>query len=213
MPTLRRSDGIATGLISALILGGSATAFTLAGGSALLEPLQYEAVPSGLPRVETVIAAPNQLIIPALDIVAHVESVGAYRTGRMRSPSNFFNVAWYQEGPRPGEAGNAVIAGHLDNALGLSGVFKDLDKLLPGDDVYVATLSGEEQHFKVVRIAEYHYTEVPINELFGTQEGINLNLVTCAGIWIKREKTYDRRLVVYTQKFERSAEPWSLKIP
>lgn len=145
------------------------------------------------------VAPPARLIIPSLNIDSTIEMAGRTQGGAMESPSNFRDVAWYKEGARPGEDGSAVIAGHLDNALGLSGVFKNLDMLTVGSYVYVETSSGEEMRFRVMRVAEYPYDEVPTRELFERDGGVYLNLITCAGEWLQKHKTYDHRLIVYTE--------------
>jgi len=144
-------------------------------------------------------APPTRLIIPMLEIEATIETVGRTQGGAMESPSNFRDVAWYKGGARPGEEGSAVIAGHLDNAFGLSGVFKDLDTLTIGSYVYVQTASGEEMQFRVIRVAEYRYDEVPTRELFERDGGMYLNLITCSGVWLQEHKTYDHRFIVYTE--------------
>lgn len=145
------------------------------------------------------VAPPSRLIIPDLRIDTIIESVGRTQDGAMESPSNFRDVAWYKEGARPGEDGSAVVAGHLDNALGMSGVFKNLDTLSTGSYVYVQTALNEEMRFRVMRVAEYPYDEVPTRELFDKDGGIYLNLITCSGSWLREHKTYDHRFIVYTE--------------
>ena len=146
------------------------------------------------------VGLPARLLIPQLHIDANIQSVGHTKSGNMGAPSNFTDVAWFREGPRPGALGSAVIAGHLDNALALSGVFKKLGQLVVGDAIVVRTEGGAEIHFRVVGIQEYPYDKVPTDMLFNKKGGEYLNLITCAGSWLQKYKTYDHRLVVYTQK-------------
>jgi sortase A len=139
---------------------------------------------------------PKRLIIPALDIDATVQHVGVTSGGAMATPRNFHDVAWYKHGTIPGEKGSAVIVGHVDNAFGLAGVFKNLGKLTIGDDVYVLTKDGTRLHFVVTASHLYKYKEVPVEEIFNDTEGVKVRLITCAGNWIRSEKTYDTRLVI-----------------
>ncbi len=143
---------------------------------------------------------PARIEIPRIGIEVPVQSVGRTKTGAMSSPSNFYEAGWYRDGTRPGEIGSAVIAGHLDNALGISGVFKDLNELSVGDVVNVYDALGEREEFSVVRIAEYSYDDAPLSEIFGRADGVYLNLITCAGEWLRHEQTYSKRLVVYTRR-------------
>ncbi len=142
---------------------------------------------------------PSRLSIPALKINASVQSVGVNAKGNMAAPSNFTDVAWYKYGFVPGQQGNAVVAGHVDNGLGLSGVFKRLKDLKVGDDVYIERKDGAKLHFVVVEVKSYPYKEVPLEKLFGNSNKAMLNLISCEGAWIKTDKTYDKRLVVFTE--------------
>ena len=140
---------------------------------------------------------PDRLDIPVLNIDAAVLQVGIARSGHMAVPPNFTDVGWYKYGSVPGQKGSAVMAGHVDNGLGLDGVFKHLNQLKVDDDIYIITKAGSRLHFVVSDIQSYPYTSVPTETLFNRTDGTRLNLVTCDGGWVQGEKTYDHRLVVY----------------
>lgn len=142
--------------------------------------------------------APALLAIPSLGITANVQQTGLTKSGAMGTPSNFTDVAWYKYGPAPGQAGSAVIDGHVDNGLALAGVFKHLGDIKLGDDVYVTTTSGQKLHFKVVDIEIYPYQDAPTNVIFNRDDQVRLNLITCDGTWVKGGHTYNERLVVFT---------------
>lgn len=147
-----------------------------------------EAAPGDLPR---------HLRIPALNINAFVRHVGVNERGLMATPGNFTDVGWYKYGAVPGFMGSAVIDGHVDNALALSGVFKHLGDLKAGDDIYVDTASSATLHFVVAEVASYPVDAVPLERVFAAKDKARLNLITCDGAWVKDEKGYNRRLVVY----------------
>lgn len=144
-------------------------------------------------------ALPARLIIPAIDIDADVQHVGIKADGSMSTPSNFTDVGWYKYGTIPGQTGSAVIDGHVDNGLSLAGVFKHLVELKVGDDVYVDQKDGSKLHFIVVDIKSFPYDKAPSELIFGRSDAARLNLITCKGDWIKDEKTYAERLVVFTK--------------
>ncbi|MGH7141605.1 MAG: class F sortase [Minisyncoccia bacterium] len=79
---------------------------------------------------------PVRLVIPALNINANVQHVGISYAGNVMVPSNFTDAAWYRGSAEPGQQGMAVIDGHVDNGLGLAGVFKHLTDIKVGDDIY-----------------------------------------------------------------------------
>lgn len=145
---------------------------------------------------------PVRLLVPSQHIDAYVEPVGAKENGDMATPSNFHNVAWYMMGSAPGERGSAVIAGHVDNALGLAGVFKELKNVRPGDDIYVETAEGKKLRFEVVSSKSYAYNKAPADAIFDDTGPSRLALITCDGDWIKDKKTYDHRLVVTARLVE-----------
>lgn len=141
---------------------------------------------------------PEQLLIPSLSINAHVQHVGTNAKGMMAVPSNFTDVAWYKYGTVPGKLGSAVIDGHVDNGLALAGVFKHLGDIKVGDDVFVVTMNGKKLHFVVSDVETYPYTDGPADRIFNASDAAHLNLITCAGTWVKGGHTYNERLVVYT---------------
>ena len=92
--------------------------------------------------------------------------------------------------------GSAVIDGHVDNALGLPGVFSKLKNVKRGDDIYVTDKNGTKIHFVVREVQEYPYDKAPAEEIFNESERSLLRLITCGGKWIQSAKTYDTRVVV-----------------
>ncbi len=149
-------------------------------------------------------ASPSRLLIPAIGINTAVEDVGIVPNGKwagdMETPtrSPWTNVGWYDAGPRPGERGSAVIDGHLDDQNGHPAVFWNLHKLHADDEVQVVMSNGKKLTFRVTRIASYPPQAAPLQDIFGNNGGIYLNLITCAGDWIPSQGQTTLRLVVYT---------------
>ena len=142
---------------------------------------------------------PVRLSVPSANVNAAVQYVGVKADGSMGNPSNFTDVAWYKLGTVPGDVGSAVIGGHVDNALALSGVFKHLSNTKVGDDVYVTRKDGKVLHFVVDDVESYPYKSAPSRQIFLSNDGkAHLNLVTCAGTWVQAQHSYTLRLVIYT---------------
>jgi len=146
--------------------------------------------------VET--AAPVRLRIPKIGVDTTVEWVGSNEQGQMGVPVNYGNVAWFEPGTSPGTPGNAVVAGHLDSETGPAVFFK-LEDLNPGDEVFVVNQDGEELRFVVTEKASYPADDAPLDQIFGNSVKSRLNLITCEGIFDRSSRSYDRRLVVYTE--------------
>lgn len=143
---------------------------------------------------------PVRFKIPSISVDASVEHVGLTSDGAMDVPKERANVAWFNLGPRPGENGSAVIAGHYGWKNGEASVFDNLYKLRKGDKVYIENDKGEIISF-VVRESRRYDPEADATEVFGSSDGkAHLNLVTCEGVWNKVSGSYSKRLVVFTDK-------------
>ena len=140
---------------------------------------------------------PIRLIIPAINIKTTIQQLGVNPKGEMEVPNSILEAGWFKNGSVPGEIGSAVIAGHLDGESGEAGVFADLYKLKENDLIYIEDDKGESFVFVVreKRILNSGYAE----EVFSLNDGVYLNLVTCDGVWDLNKKSYNKRLVVFTE--------------
>ena len=141
---------------------------------------------------------PYRIRIPALGIDTMVESVGTTARGLMDIPSNLWDTAWLRTGVKPGASGQAVIDGHLDSVRG-SAIFAKLDRLRPGDRIFVSDVEGRELTFSVTALQVVPLDGFPTLRVFGPAHGRFLNLITCAGRFDPARRTYDHRLVVFTE--------------
>lgn len=146
------------------------------------------------------VGLPLSLSIPKINVDASVESVGLDAKKAMDVPKDADNGGWYNLGPRPGQKGNSVIAGHYDRANGSPAVFWDLNKLTQGDKIMLKDDKGKERTFSVVRTAKYPYNDFPLQEVFGQSSKPMLNLITCQGAWNTGTRNYSERLVVYAEQ-------------
>ena len=142
---------------------------------------------------------PKTLNIPKLGINAKVQYVGLNFENEMDAPSNNNDVAWFSLGVVPGKKGSAVIAGHLNGKSGEPAIFWDLHKLEIGNDIYVVDNGGDERRFQVMSVEKYKTNSAPMEKIFGLNDGVYLNLITCGGRWDRAENTYDERLVVFAK--------------
>lgn len=190
---------------------GSTLAFKTIGGTeqtpiaiqnevrTFLLPESEEKEPTPIPTPE--VGLPIQISIPAIQAHANIEYVGLDAQRRMDVPKNEWNVAWYELGPKPGEKGNAAIAGHLDSKTGPA-IFYDLEKLVVGDEITVSATDGHTYTFQVTEVARYDVNEFPLEEVFGKHDKARLNLITCEGTFNSSTQNYSHRVVVYSELIE-----------
>lgn len=138
---------------------------------------------------------PKRLKIPSINIDASIEYVGLTSDGAMEVPSNTLDVGWFDRGPRPGEKGSAVIAGHLDGKNDKEGVFTNLHKLKEGDKIYVEGDKGASIVFVVQE--KLIYDPAYSDGVFSRNDKSYLNLITCDGVWDGVKKSYSKRLVIF----------------
>ena len=148
-------------------------------------------------EIETQSGLPIRLTIPRIKVDAKVEFVGLTPEGAMGVPAGPVDVAWFNLGTPPGVEGSAVIAGHRGWKNGKSAVFDNLDKLRTGDKVYIEDNNGKTIAFVVVDRKIYS-PGASVPEVFESDKGIHLNLVSCTGDWDKSTKSSTKRLVVFT---------------
>lgn len=176
------------------VIGWSAYAKTSA------RVLPPKVVASAAEAAEVAAGTPVRIIIPKIGVDTKIQAVGKGKSGNMAVPSGlrqYHEAGWYRLGPKPGEVGNAVIAGHYNTgAFGLPAVFWKLNELVPGDEIFVASEDGTLR-FVVGAVEEYHPETTPIERVFGAADTPRLNLITCSGEWDSGAGEYTHRRVVY----------------
>ncbi len=147
-------------------------------------------------------SAPVGLEIASINVNAPIVGKGLTPSGDMDIDDTPETVAWYNLGPKPGEKGSAVLAGHYGWKNNVPSVFNDLHTLKPGDTLSVTGQDGKKMSFAVVRSAVYKPDE-NAKDVFRSNDGkAHLNLITCQGSWNSSQKTYSERLVVFTDHVE-----------
>lgn len=137
-------------------------------------------------------APPRTISIPGAGVEAVVEPVAA-RDGILRVP-DVGRAGWYDAGPRPGEAGRAVIIGHLDTRKG-PGLFARVPSLEPGAAIAVTDSRGERHSYRVTGTTQVHKDEFPAEEVYGGSAAPVLVLITCGGPFVKGEGYRDNVLL------------------
>lgn len=123
-------------------------------------------------------AAPARLAIPALDLNADIQPVASTDTG-IEVPQ-VGRAGWFDEGPRPGEAGRSVIIGHLDSQDG-PGLFALLPGAKPGTEIEITDEARVRHRFEVVGKAQVPKATFPSAAVYGPSSRPVLVLITCGG--------------------------------
>jgi hypothetical protein len=146
-------------------------------------------------------SVPTRISIPALKVWAKVESLGLTSGGALAVPSlrTPFLTSWFDQGPAPGEAGAAVVLGHVD-ARGVGpAVFYDLGLLRPGNLVYLTLRDRQIAIFTVYSVALYTKARFPAAKVYGYTRWPTLRLITCGGAFDDKTRHYLGNVVVYAR--------------
>jgi hypothetical protein len=183
------SDAFGETVAARLPQGGAATG---AGGAAgAPEAGSFRSV-----RRYGEVAEPVRLRIPAVAVDTRLQRLGRAPDGSVEVPGDFGVAGWFAEGPRPGQAGPAVILGHLDSRTGPA-VFVRLPELAPGSAVVVDRADGSSARFRVSRTLQVPKAAFPTDLVYGATLEPSLRLVTCGGSFDHGTGSYRDNVIVY----------------
>jgi len=97
--------------------------------------------------------------------------------------------------------GVSLLLGHVSGTTA-PGIFKDINKLVQGDEVEIETGNGTMLKYSVEKIEEYHVDKIDMSKiLYEVAQGEqSLRLMTCSGNYDAETHSYDTRVVVYTKR-------------
>nr|WP_307812957.1 class F sortase [Micromonospora veneta] len=141
---------------------------------------------------------PVRIAIPRIGVDAEIIPVATDRNGALEVPplDEPELAGWYRRGPTPGEAGNAVLVGHVDSQAGPA-VFFDLGRLRAGDVVEVTRADGRRATFTVDGVGAYPKERFPTERVYGGDATARLRLITCGGRFNPRTGNYPDNIVVF----------------
>lgn len=144
------------------------------------------------------VALPVRLRIPAVGIDTGLLGLGRLDDGTIEIPDSNDLAGWYEEGPRPGQPGPAVILGHVDSKAGPA-VFYDLKTLPIGSDIHVDRADGSTVTFRVTGRSQVPKTLFPTDLVYGATLEPSLRLVTCGGEFNRTAGSYLDNVIVYAE--------------
>lgn len=196
----RRLGDTAIAAVTVVALG---TGVWLLGGPAHTPP-QPSAAEGRPDPVEERLAGPSlppspplRIRIPSIRVNAPLMGLGLTRSGSLDVPpaANKNLAGWYEAGTMPGEAGTAIVAGHVDNIEGPA-VFYDLGALKRGARIEVDRRDGTVAEFTVDAVEVYSARDFPDAKVYGAAHRPELRVITCGGGYSKATG-YQGNVVVF----------------
>jgi hypothetical protein len=144
-------------------------------------------------------SVPTSVSIPAIGVQAQIIPLGLNASGGVAVPSltTPFLASWYDRGPAPGQAGAAVLLGHVDAASVGPAVFYRLGDLRPGNLVYVARRDGRTVVLRVSSVGLYPQDAFPAGRVYQYSRYPTLRLITCGGQFDWQTHLYLDRTIVF----------------
>lgn len=141
---------------------------------------------------------PTRIAIPSLGVQARIRPVGLDPDGAIAAPPirRAQEVGWYRDGPSPGQAGPAVLVGHVDDRDGPA-VFHRLARVDPGTRIEITRRDRQVATFQVTAVRTYDKSALPAGEVYGDFSQPGLRLITCGGRWAGGQTGYAENVVVF----------------
>ena len=212
---MNREDGAGVS-----VRAGSRGALLAAGAATGESPLQGTDPVSSIDELHRLYGEPpdatlGRMRIPSLKINAPLSVRAVGPGGQMANPSGPDDIAYYDfsawegYGGYPTTGGNAVFAGHVDQAAHLDyagldyvgpGVFFRLNEIKKGDAIEL-DLGNAPVKYKVRWIREVAVEAGDWKSIFGSNVSVDsITLITCGGDYSRQERTYTHRIVVRAER-------------
>ncbi|MFD8717495.1 class F sortase [Streptomyces sp. NPDC059629] len=190
--------GVAVVMLAMALFGGHGKASDIAG---TMPAESADAAPSADPRRTGEAlprSTPTRLIIPKISVDAPFTTLTIGSSGQLQPPpaDDINLVGWYSRGVSPGEAGTAIIAGHVDTKISAA-VFARLDELGRGDRFTVDRADGTKADFVVDDADTFAKDDFPSERVYADTRRPEVRLITCAGDYDHDVKDYTENLVVF----------------
>lgn len=117
-------------------------------------------------------------------------------------------AAWFEEGPSPGEYGNAIINGHITWKK-VAGVFSILEEMESGEELAITYENGDVKYFAVESVNIFPIDDYPAWVMSMDTGDTRLTLITCHGEWNRGAGTRNERVIVVAKPVEAAQAPQS----
>jgi len=149
-------------------------------------------------RTYPTVAAPVRLRIPAMRVRSRIINLGLRSDGAVQVPGSTAVAGWYDQGPRPGQPGPAVILGHVDSTHG-PGIFFDLYRVRAGTLIEVDRADGSTASFRVTKVSKVAKTRFPTDLVYAPTLDPTLRLVTCGGSFDPARGSYRDNIIAFAE--------------
>ena len=142
--------------------------------------------------------APVKILIPAIGASAPIVPLGLNTNGTLEVPESFSVAGWFRGSAEPGEAGPAIVVGHVDSVSG-PGVFYHLRALRKNDVIMIVAKDGSTIRYTVTATLAAPKSDFPTKMVYGKTAKPTLRLVTCDGAFNSSTGHYVDNYIVFAK--------------
>ncbi|GAB3911818.1 class F sortase [Kibdelosporangium lantanae] len=143
---------------------------------------------------------PTSVEIPKIGAKSTLVEAGldANRSIEVPPVDNPMQAAWYKFSQVPGDAGPAILLGHVDGNK-KPGIFYKLHEVKVGDEILVGRRDGKTLKFVTTKTEQVPKEKLPEDAIYGTTTEPELRVITCGGAFDKAEHSYKDNIIVYAK--------------
>lgn len=153
-------------------------------------------------------APPVQITVADLGIDQRLIGLRVTSDRRLQVPESYADIGWWSDGPTPGDAGAALMVGHVDSTDGPA-VFYHLSTLEQGAVIAVRRADGRTVRFAVTGRQSFPKDDFPDELVYRTEGKPSLHLVTCGGSFDRESGHYRDNVVVFAELIEEAQDTTS----
>jgi sortase (surface protein transpeptidase) len=142
--------------------------------------------------------APAKILIPAIGASARIVPLGLNTNGTLEVPTSFSAAGWFRGAAEPGEAGPAIVVGHVDSVSG-PGAFYHLRALRRNDVIIIVAKDGSTIRYTVTATLAAPKSDFPTKMVYGKTPKPTLRLVTCDGAFNSSTRHYVDNYIVFAK--------------
>lgn len=193
---------VVAGLVLMFTSGKNHQPIPPSGSEILPTPSSTKPSSSKINNYQVAADLPRYIFIPSIGVTkTRVFQLGLNKKNQIASPDNIYDVGWYKDSAKPGKDGAMFMYGHVSSWTA-NGIFYDLKKLKPGDEIIIQRGDGQKFTYQVRQQKTYQVKNVDMQAALKPIEAgrQGLNLMTCTGSVIPGTSEFDQRLVVFASR-------------
>ena len=156
--------------------------------------LEPEPEPEPIPAGLGLDSWPVHLRIPVLSADAEIHDTGYDDTETMIIVPSPHIISWLNEGPIPGNAGNAILGGH-NRWGGVEGDLLHLDELEIGDEMIIDYADGQSHSFLQESVFVYPLALADADAIMDLEGDPRVTVITCKDPYNPAIGTSDNRII------------------